>query len=560
MNAKRFLLIGLLSGCALAANKNDALTARESAMNALKGLNPSAILPGFTESPKEQTLKAKELKRSGINALSSNATGQDIYRNAGRHASRLSANSPEVRYAEQLLDNPQEVLNGACYTQKAECTEKRSDHTCFESIAYKGLTCAEELKVSVQPISQTVTRTIKVSPFGLETTVDLSRCAKGEWRCSDAYLIKFLERCEGVDISVTTNNRTRNITKTPTCTDPTFKIKRSHWERELKLTITLTQKITDEEWMHRDCDRVQTQTNQGQCFIKEANKCLDANQARWINGVLVTRPCWKQEYNYQCMYITSSGCTGLMNQGCSQVGSQCSAHQQNQCTQYEQTFRCMEQQCLPEKTVCPGTVGCADGQCDESQIEESTDAGEGISRLGVLFGAAGDVAANQIHSGVTAIFKGHNSTCRKVFANMRNCCGSSYQMTHCSDDEKRLAKAKEEGRAFKVGEYCAKRMMGCVETKESWCVFPNALAAIIQIQGRYSQLGITFGRAKDDDNEANCRGVSPEELERINFSALDMSLIEKEFVERMTPPNNGQISQVNQSRIQHLSAQGKAHD
>ncbi|MFT4058940.1 MAG: conjugal transfer protein TraN [Legionella sp.] len=560
MSAKRFLLIGLLSGCALAANKQDAMNARDRAMNALRGLNPSAILPNFTEHPKEQSLETKQLKNLSINSLPNNATAQDIYRNAGNHAARLSENSPEVRYAEQLLENPEDALNGACYTKNVECIEKASEHSCLESIEYKELACADELKVSVQPLSQTVTRTINASPYSSESTIDLSHCAKGDWHCSEANLIQFHEHCEAVDISVTTNNKARIITQKPTCAEHTLKIKKSYWEQQVKFTITLTQKISDDEWLHRDCDRIQTQTHQGQCFIKAANKCLDANQTRWINGVMISRPCWKQEYHYQCMNITNSGCTGLMNQGCSQIGSQCSAQQQSQCTQYTQKFRCLEEQCLPEKTICPGTMACADGQCDESQMEESSDASEGISRLGALAGAAGDVAANQIRSGIPAIFKGKNSTCRKVFLNARNCCGGSHQMTHCSQDEKRLAKAKEEGRAFRVGEYCAKKVIGCVEKKESWCVFPNSLAAIIQIQGRFKQLGISFGWAKDNDNEANCRGITPEELERINFSSLDMSRIEKEFVDRMTPPSNGQISQANQSRIVHLQNLGKAHD
>ena len=263
MNAKRFLLVGLLSSCALAANKQDAMNARERAMDALRGLNSSAILPNFNEHPKEQSLETKQLKNLSINALPNNATAQDIYRNAGNHAARLSENSPEVRYAEQLLENPEEALNGACYTKNAECIEKVSDHSCFESIEYKKLSCADELKVSVQPISQTVTRTMSASPYNLESTIDLSHCPKGDWHCSAANLIQFHEHCEAVDISVTTNNKPRVITQKPTCTEHTLKIKKSYWERQAQLTITLTQKISDDEWLHRDCDKLQNQSHQG---------------------------------------------------------------------------------------------------------------------------------------------------------------------------------------------------------------------------------------------------------------------------------------------------------
>lgn len=216
---------------------------------------------------------------------------------------------------------------------------------------------------------------------------------------------------------------------------------------------------------------------------------------------------------------------------------------------------------MPEKTVCPGKIGCSDGQCDTSQSEESDDMAEGLSRFGALAGVAGEVSANQVRSGKPAIFTGKNFTCRKVKGDVRNCCRGSYHMTHCSGDEKLLAYAREEGRAFKVGKFCALKKLGmCLEEKQSWCVFPTKLAAIIQIQGRNKQLGINFGWAKDEDNRANCRGITPEELERINFAALDLSPIQQELIARMAVPNNGSINNANQSHIERLKHQGRAHD
>jgi conjugal transfer mating pair stabilization protein TraN len=250
-----------------------------------------------------------------------------------------------------------------------------------------------------------------------------------------------------------------------------------------------------------------------------------------------------------------------MMEGCSQVNSQCLNAPNGFCSSFLQTYSCLKQFCEPEKTVCPGTIGCSDGQCDLSETEASDDAAEGLSRLGVLAGAASDVASKQVHSGVPAIFTGTNSTCRKVKADVRDCCKGSYQMTHCSDDEKRLAKAKEEGRAFKVGKFCAIKKLGmCLEEKQSWCVFPTKLAAIIQIQGRYSQLGIPFGWAKEEDNKANCRGITPEELERINFSALDLSPIEQELMNRKILPQDNHVSSLNQSHIERLNQTGRSHD
>jgi conjugal transfer mating pair stabilization protein TraN len=54
--------------------------------------------------------------------------------------------------------------------------------------------------------------------------------------------------------------------------------------------------------------------------------------------------------------------------------------------------------------------------------------------------------------------------------------------------------------------------------------------------------------------------LTPEELERINFAALDLSLIQQELIARMALPNNGSINNANQSHIERLKQQGRAHD
>ncbi|MFO3232729.1 conjugal transfer protein TraN, partial [Legionella pneumophila serogroup 1] len=82
------------------------------------------------------------------------------------------------------------------------------------------------------------------------------------------------------------------------------------------------------------------------------------------------------------------------------------------------------------------------------------------------------------------------------------------------------------------------------------------LASIVQIQGRGGQLGIPYGTAQYPD----CRGLTPEELERINFASLDLSPIQEELVARMVLPKNDSLKQTNQSHIERLKQQGRAHD
>ena len=64
-----------------------------------------------------------------------------------------------------------------------------------------------------------------------------------------------------------------------------------------------------------------------------------------------------------------------------------------------------------------------------------------------------------------------------------------------------------------------KKSQSYVQRKAGYCVFDNKLARIIQYQGRSGQLGIGFGGASSPD----CRGITVDELQKIDFNAMDYS-------------------------------------
>lgn len=559
------LLVFLCTVCARAQNQTDALRARDEALRALKGFNPSTVLKGYTANPQESALQPSEgsnaLGAAGLNALKNNGTASDVYSQAGSRI-RVKSNpkSAEMQYAERLLDNPDGVLDGACYKEPGVCSNQSVTKTCDESVNYTASSCKDTLNVKTQSITQSFSRSVTPDWFQSTATFDVTACPARDWRCTLANTVLIAPNCEQIVVRVTRANQPMSVTKQPTCADPTVTVQFSGWGYFAPLQVTVTEYVSEEQWNISECERIKTGHANIQCILDANQTCLEPNKAKMIGGISIKRPCWGRVYNYQCATINSSTCTPLINQGCSQTGSSCIEVKANRCARYSQTFSCNNQFCMPEKTVCPGKIGCADGQCDASKNESSDDMAEGLSRLGALAGVAADVSANQVRSGTPAIFIGKNSTCRKVIANARNCCRGSHQMTHCSQDEKRLAQAKEEGRAAYIGTYCARKILKCVEEKESWCVFPTKLSSIIQIQGRLRQLGINFGWAGGKENMPNCRGITPEELERINFSALDLSPIQQELIARMALPNNGSINRNNQSHIERLKQQERAHD
>jgi hypothetical protein len=213
-----------------------------------------------------------------------------------------------------------------------------------------------------------------------------------------------------------------------------------------------------------------------------------------------------------------------------------------------------------DEQVSQNKVPCIDGACLPETNEPGDDFGEGITQLGSLAGAADDVSARQVHSGRPNIFTGSNYQCRKAVAGIGNCCEKNGNIMRCNKTEKALAAATKDSRSFYVGTYCAMSKLGiCLEYKESWCVFPSKLASIIQIQGRKGQLNISFGTAKKKKNRANCRGISPEELSRINFQALNLFSLTEDFKSRGTkkPPEN-MDSQATQ-KIERMEGEGRAH-
>ena len=201
-------------------------------------------------------------------------------------------------------------------------------------------------------------------------------------------------------------------------------------------------------------------------------------------------------------------------------------------------------------------VGCADGKCDLTSPDVSDDINEGVSRLGAVSGTAQEVAANQVNSYQAAIFRGVYQECEKYPLGFRDCCidsGSLDWMIHCPWQLQQLQKAKLEQRVVYLGHYKPHRFSA---THYGFCVFPTKLAGIVQIQGRYAQLGIGFGSVWHPD----CRGVTPQELERINFKALNLSEIVAELIGKKNVPQDAAMDAVNTTHVNAMHDKGRAHD
>lgn len=194
---------------------------------------------------------------------------------------------------------------------------------------------------------------------------------------------------------------------------------------------------------------------------------------------------------------------------------------------------------------------CADGSCDKTVAEESNDLAEGITELGVVSETAKEASAHQVQEGQFGLFVGTHQKCGvyKIGFNVRNCC--KHDDIACPKESAPLRQAIQEKRAFSIGRYKAHG-----ERYYVYCVFSSKLAEIIQVQGRLGQLGINFGEAR----WPNCRGLTPEEMQRINFHVLDLSELTDGFTRRKQTPSDATLDASGASHANELYQKGVAYD
>jgi len=168
---------------------------------------------------------------------------------------------------------------------------------------------------------------------------------------------------------------------------------------------------------------------------------------------------------------------------------------------------------------------CSPNPCEQwSSALEYDDTQEGANDKQ----ADGQVDENGNCLGTIYVFNGNDYRCRPpgLQTGGSNCCKKTttwFGLGQCNEREKILAKlrswGKLDGQCHYVGSYCAVKVFKlCIQKKKTYCCFHSVLARIIQEQGR-QQLGIDWGSPKSP----NCRGFTPEEFQRIDFSKIDFS-------------------------------------
>ncbi len=184
-------------------------------------------------------------------------------------------------------------------------------------------------------------------------------------------------------------------------------------------------------------------------------------------------------------------------------------------------------------TICPlGNYQCA---LINSSTIENTDTTEGANDK--TDNGQTDESGHCL--GTLYIFNGNDNRCRPsgIQTGGTDCCKKGttwFGLGQCKESEKTLGKLREfgslDGNCHYIGDYCSEKwpLVGCVQKKKTYCCFSSPLARIIQEGGR-PQLGIGWGIPE----APQCRGFTPEEFQKIDFSKVNFS----EWIQYDVVPN-----------------------
>lgn len=473
-------------------------------------------VPGFkTDSPSEAKLDNGSIDKAAIVAAQSNGAATYISEHSReRQSFKIDPNDPMMVNANKAMANPEKTLN-EIVMETSDSKEDGKDEIVF---------CEQGGDEYVQKCSKHLIIQIKVIPE--KSTLRGPRYPQ-QWYSSNSGQNRCGRGCCGDG----------------TCEKVYDKIITQHRKVE----------ITEEMWSD-GCVGLEVQSDAGLCRYEAEIK--GAPETKTITGPvvnpepnkpttdseLITREVWEKHYTYKCLKKVEGDCHKLSARGCVQIASTCMEKISNVCIAWKQTYRCpnKKQKQTRYRAVGDKTPFCFTGDCVNADYEVNGELAQAMTHLVVLKEAQDDIRAN------LGIFKGQSRRCRKAWQGARDCCGSGNRWAvtwnmapGCDTQEKELGDWRAKRRCVEVGTFCAQKLpiIGCIEKKTTFCCFGTKLSKLIQEQGR-RQLGMGWGSPEDP----NCRGLSPEELSRLDFAAMDLSELFNDVSASFKPQSQSHIA------------------
>jgi hypothetical protein len=261
--------------------------------------------------------------------------------------------------------------------------------------------------------------------------------------------------------------------------------------------------------------------------VYHTQRCVEGPETRMIFGRPIVKDCWRRRRTYLCGSAVSSSCAPFKVRGCEQRSVICERRVGDRCGLYRKTFICRSNRYQSGKTRITGPVPfCLDGNCAAHKVDGNKDFADSISKLSIFR----DMGKEFESGAVPSAFKGTLRRCSRSLLNFQDCCGSgqgwgkSLKLADaCSAEERVLQTDRKNNRCVYVGTHCVEKEPAthrCLKKKSTYCCFGSKIGKILQEQGR-AQLGLGWG----DSQKPQCRALSIDELQRLDFDRFDMSAL-----------------------------------
>lgn len=565
-------------------------------LDTFKSFKPADNLPDYSSSPDATKYyggvqsSGTDLTSPGSNTLNNTEWGKAVTDSISKQPKDMvTADSP-------FLDNGRNAENNAETVFDPKLCESKE----FEKSVFTNYVCDRDLQVQ-QYCTRTATITgdwttdqenkyYEISPAysrnGKQIVFSFTMPASGVIQSanlkvdSSQYLMKsqvnfmnttfFINQYEDTPLNATGMNITKDQVISGTSCSASGKcmgsvddiLYQAFLSGKAKLTLKMTVRVETRKWNPKvvwseNCpfDKAEGSLTGTECTEPGGDKTVTVEGKTYT----VHQDCWA----YRDSYLTQSESEGtcgayIHNPACNVINQKCVDQGDGACLHANITYSC-ETKTKGEGQVCGDELFCTDGSCVLNNNGKNDMFAKAASELAAVAAAGKDVA--ELNSNNVKIFTGKGVSCKKFAAGFSNCCkdsgwGQDVGLASCSSEEKALGKAKEKRLTVYVGEYCSKKVLGvCLEKKRGYCEFDSKLAQIVQQQGRSWQLGIGFGSGKSPD----CRGITPEELQKIDFSKVDFSAFYDDLNSGSDiPADNNQMEKMKE-RMKAMFDQGSSH-
>ena len=177
--------------------------------------------------------------------------------------------------------------------------------------------------------------------------------------------------------------------------------------------------------------------------------------------------------------------------------------------------------------ACGSVSWCAGAGCETVPTQANTGFIDSAAKLNMVIEMGGE----EFDRENLRFFRGERRSCRIRWGGLADCCkdsGALIDLADCTEGERLLAQERHAGNTHYLGTRCAKRILGvCIRRERVWCVFGSKLGRILQEAAR-GQLGLGWG---------DCRGFTVEEMEQVDFEAVDLSEFTEDLVDGSSEPS-----------------------